>query len=139
MKKLILIISILVITGTLFAGSKPPKAVQNAFNEKFPAVSNLKWSEENDNEWEANFKLDGINTSANFSNDGAWLETETEIPVSQLPEKITSAINAGYAGYKIVGAAKIEKVTGEITYEADIKSGKKKKELIYREDGTIAK
>lgn len=131
--------SILIISGSLFANSKPPKEVQNSFNERFPAVSNVKWAKENNDEWEANFILNGVKSSANFSEDGKWLESESEIPVSELPEKVISSISAGYNGYNITGAAKIENVKGETIYEADLKSGKMKKEVFYLEDGTNVK
>jgi len=114
--------SFLIISGILFANDKPPKEVQNSFIAKFPTVSNVKWGKENNNEWEANFKLNGIKTSANFSGEGTWLETEIEIPVSQLPEKIVSAINKDYPGYDIIGASKIENTKNETIYEADIRS-----------------
>lgn len=139
MKKFILIISILIISGSIFANSKPPKEVLNSFNEKFPAVSNVKWAKENNDEWEANFILNGVKSSVNFSEDGKWLESEIEIPVTELPEKVISSINTAYNGYSIKGAAKIENVKGETIYEADLKSGKKKKEVFYMEDGTNVK
>ena len=139
MKNLIIISGILIITVSTFAFGNPPKAVKDSFKQKFPAVEKVKWAKENNGEWEANFSLNDIKASANFSQDGMWLESETEIPAAQLPEKVISSINESYSGYVIVGAAKIENNKNEIFYEADIKSGKKKKEVLYKEDGTFIK
>ena len=138
MKKPILIISILFMAITMKAGT-PPAAVSKAFAQKFPTATDVKWGKENASEWEAEFKLKTVKNSANFSLDGTWLETETEIPVSELPASVSSAIMAKYPGCKITGGDKIESFKKGILYEADIKTGVIKKEVILKVDGTFTK
>lgn len=116
----------------------PPEAVLNAFNLKFPTATNTKWSMENDQEWEVDFKNNNVKSSANFTNDGIWIETETEISISDLPANIVTAINQANPGCKIIEADKIENNNSQTLYEADIKSGGKKKEVIYKQDGTTS-
>jgi hypothetical protein len=137
-KSFLLLISILFIVCSCL-GVKPPDSVQKAFDQKFPSALNVSWGKESSTEYEAEFTWNGNNVSANFSAYGSWLETETEIPVSQLPAKMVTFINNQYPGWQIVGADKIETPKKDTFYEADIKSGNKKKVLELKEDGTFIK
>ena len=83
-----------------------PAAVQAAFKAKFPTVQKAKWDLENEGEWEAEFKSGGKEMSANFKTDGAWMETETELEESNLPQAVKDAIAAQFAGYKAEEAAR---------------------------------
>lgn len=76
--------------------------------------------------------------SANFSNDGVWLETETEIKIADLPVAVSAAIKTKYASWAITSASKIEAAKGT-QFEADIKKGKEKKEILLNADGTFIK
>ena len=116
-----------------------PKEVSDAFAKKFPGATNIKWGKENAKEYEAEFKLNGKMISANFSADGKWMETEAAIEVSGLPAAAISTITAKYPGYTIYGAFKIEKADEKTRYEAEIKKGSKKTEVILDTDGTIIK
>lgn len=105
--------------GIAFSASAqktPPAAVVAAFNKKFKDVKEVEWGKEKNGEWEAEFKNKGVEMSANFSADGKWLETETEIKVADLP----AAVQAALKGKKVGEAAKIVRADGTTLYEAEV-------------------
>ncbi len=129
---------VLVLSAAVFA-AKPPAKVIRAFEAKFSNASNVKWGRENSTEWEAGFTLNGVKMSANFKNDGSWVETETEISVADLPAVVASAIKSGHAGWTVTHAYRIESASKGTFYEAEIASGGKKKEIMLKEDGSAMK
>jgi hypothetical protein len=137
--KNLLIFTLIFFSSFTLKSSTPPEIVLKAFKQKFPGAINIKWGKENKTEWEAAFILDNVNFSANYTSSGDWLETEKEIPVTKLPNEVLAAIQKADKNCSIVGAAFIENSKSETTYEADIKSGLKKKEVFYKPDGTIIK
>jgi hypothetical protein len=134
MKKLIVLFMLLLPGVNVIAG-KPPAAVTKAFEKKFPNAKDVKWTKDSPTEWEASFVIEQLEVSAIFSNAGKWLETETELPVAQLPENVSQAILKSYKGYTITEAYKIESTKPGLVYEAELKKGLKSKEVLYKEDG----
>lgn len=141
MKNLTLIISIAVLFSLSACGQKSnnvPENVKTAFNQKFPDATKVKWDKENDSEWEAEFKMDGREYSANFDNNGVWKETEYEINVKDVPETVKSAIDAEYAGYKIKESEISETTNGKV-YEFELKKEEERLEVAIDMDGKIVK
>ena len=110
-----------------FSQKSAPAAVREAFSKKFPGVSDVDWGKENPTEWEAEFKQNGLDMSANFRADGTWLETETEIKVSDLPAPVQAALK----GKKVKEAARIERADGSTVFEAEVG----KKDLLFDASG----
>lgn len=140
MRNIFFVAAVLVCTcATGFAQTKATDAAIAAFNKKFPAASNVKWDKENAHEYEAEFEWKGAKRSANFSDTGEWLETESAIEFKQLPEKVQAAFNASHKGEMVKAVAKIETSKGATKYEVEIKQGAKTVELFYGADGTALK
>lgn len=145
-------VSILVLTFALSAGaqnlkeSAVPAIVKEAFKNQYPEIKKAEWEKEKDN-YEAEFetkrvfvengkaKKENIETSVVYNANGKMIETETEIPVSQLPKSVNEYISKNFAGKKITEAAKITDATGVITYEAEIG----KKDLLFDVTGNYIK
>jgi hypothetical protein len=131
----LMVMSMALICSCSFAG-KPPAAVQNAFEKKFPNATKICWGKEDATAWEAEFTYDGSKVSANFAEDGTWLETEQEITVAGLPKAVEEAISLNYPDWKITEADKTETSRHGTIYEADLKKGSEKKAVAFKEDGT---
>jgi hypothetical protein len=119
--------------------SSVPDAVKNAFAKKFPVKNDVAWSKQDSARYEAQFSVHGIDTQAYFTSNGKWLETQTEIALSQLPQKVVQTITKNYPGCSIIEAEKIEDAKNGIFYQADIMSPKTKKELELKDDGSLYK
>ena len=99
----------------------------------FPGIE-PKWEKEDAN-FEASFKKDGHEMSAVFDAYGGLVETETDIPVSELPAKVVTYVNEKYKGKKIKEASKITDQKGKIMFEAALKG----KDIIFDADGNFIK
>jgi len=119
------------------SADKVPATVTSAFKAKFPNATKTSWEMESANEYEAGFKLNGEEVSANFDNTGKWLETETEIKVSALPASIQSALSKDCAGFKINEASKIESVKNGNCFEAEIEKGEETFDVLFTVDGKM--
>jgi len=131
MKQTFLMIAIALtigINGCGQSGKNVPASVKESFSKKFPDVSNVKWGKENDKEWEAEFKMDGKEYSANFDNSGTWIETEYEISKNEIPETVKTTIDKDFQGYKIVESEISETINGKV-YEFLVKKDKQKLEV----------
>ncbi len=116
-----------------------PKSVLTSFQTHFNGVKADEWEKEKNGDFEAEFKINKVEMSANFSPDGTFIEKEEEILISALPNSVEEYINKNYLGSKIQEAAKITDDSGKITYEAEIEKGKEEIELIFDVNGQFVK
>jgi len=117
MKTKILVIAyalMIIISGCRQSGKEVPANVKSAFNQKFANAAGVKWSMENKQEWEAEFKMAGKNYSANFDNAGLWVETEYEISMEEMPAEVKSTLAKESAGYKINTSEVAESKDGKV-------------------------
>ena len=115
-----------------------PAAVSQAFQKDYPSIKDVSWDAE-DGEFEAEFKIDGVEASANYDKTGHKKEFEIAIKIEELSKVITNYITKNYSEYKLVEAAKMTSDKNIVTYEAAIKKEKKKLELIFDAAGKFMK
>lgn len=144
MKTSIITVAIIVLSMNAASAQKikeeeVPKTVITSFQTHFKGAKVDKWDREKNGEFEAEFKMNKVEMSANFSADGKLMETEEEIATSTLPKTATDYVTKNYAGIKIEEAAKITDSTGKVTYEAEVKKGKEEIELLFDGTGTFIK
>lgn len=131
--------SFLVFTMYSFTGlQEAPKLVTEAFSHKFPTATNVKWSQEKNQEWEAEFKMDKIKYSANFLENGVWKETEHSIEINKVPAEKQANLNKSYPGYSIE-EAEISETKESVVYEFEMKKGKSKIKVAINMNGKIIK
>lgn len=95
-----------------------PEVVKSSFKQNFPTVSNVNWSQE-DNEWEAEFKSGDRAASASFTADGKLIEQEISLQMAELPAPAQKSLN----GQKVKEIVKATKADGSVCYEVEV--GKK--------------
>jgi len=113
--------------------SQVPVIVKNAFEKKFPGMK-ASWDKEDAN-YEANFRQDGKAMSAVIDKSGTIVETETNIPVADLPKSVLEYMKKNYAGATVEEAARIVKANGEINYEAEVHH----KDIVFDANGKFIK
>lgn len=141
MKNLVLLIAVVAIFSLNACGQKGkdiPENIKTAFTQKFPTATKVKWDKENEKEWEAEFKMDGKEYSANFDMNGAWMETEYEISVSEIPAAVKATLDTEFAGYKIDEPEVSETATAKL-YEFELKKGKEELEVAIDLNGKVIK
>ena len=120
------------------AEKEVPAKVKTTFSQKFPNAKRVKWDKESETEWEAEFKLNGKEYSANFASDGTWKETEYEIKESEIPLEVKNTIDNEFAGYEIDEVEISETTEGKI-FEFELEKGKTEMEVAIYPNGKIVK
>ena len=115
-----------------------PEKVKISFNQKFPDATRIKWDKENAKEWEAEFKMNGKEYSANFSTSGTWKETGYKIEKSEIPADVKNTLDTEFNGYKIEEAYVSKTVEGKV-YEIQLRFGETNIEVVITPDGKIAR
>jgi len=143
MKKIIVLLSACLLISLMgytqkITPDKVPAPVKQAFAKKFPGATDVKYEMEK-KDYEINFKDKGVEMSANFDATGKWLETETEIKVSDLPKEVSASVAKNFAGFKISEIAKTETPDKGLIYEMDLKKDKEGFEVQFSPKGDILK
>ena len=132
MKQLCILFALVLSAGCNLQAQKDlPAVVKKAFEQKFPNADDVEWDKEKDGNWEVEFEIGDEESTAVFTPDGKWLETETEIALDDLPAPVRSAVQ----GKKIKEVARIQRADGSTVYEVQVG----KKDLIYDAQGKLLK
>ena len=118
---------------------KIPAAAKTGFAAKFPTAQKVKWGIEKSGEFEAEFILNGVETSALVDAKGTLLKTEAEIKESELPQAVKATIAKDFAGYKLDEIEKSTDTKGVTTFEMEAAKGKDKLEISLDAAGRLLK
>jgi len=126
---MIMITSVIGLSGCCNHEADAPEKVKTAFSEKFPDAKKIVWEQEGENKWEAEFKMNSKEYSATYMADGSWIETEYEIKTKEIPEAVKNTLDTEFAGFEIEEGEFIENPEGNF-YEFEIEKEEKGKEEI---------
>lgn len=115
-----------------------PANVKSGFSKKYPGAKVEKWEKEGA-DYEAEFHLNKVESSAVFDANGTFKELEQEIKSSELPKAATDYCKKTYAGYKLSEAAKITDANGKVMYEAEMSKGKEHFDALFDDKGNFVK
>ncbi|BBE18189.1 hypothetical protein AQPE_2349 [Aquipluma nitroreducens] len=116
---------------------KIPVTAKVGFVAKFPSAQKAKWSIEKPGEFEVEYVLSGVESSALFDTKGNLLETETEIKESELPLAVKATIANDFVGYKLDEIEKATNSKGTISFEMEAAKGKEKLEISFDTTGKL--
>ena len=133
-----LLFSILSLTSFHAYGQEsPPQTVVKSFQSKFSNAQDVKWAMEGQNEWEAEFKMNGESISATFDKAGKWLETEKEMKKADLPAEVFKSLALRFEGFEIEEVESIE--TPDFKgYEASLEKRETEVEVLIDKSGEIS-
>lgn len=97
-----------------------PNKVKTTFSKKFPTAKSVEWGKESEDEYEAEFEMGSVSYSANFNVDGAWMETEKDITMNDLPDAVLVTLARDFWGSDIVEIALVTNSEGNL-YEVAIR------------------
>ena len=138
----ILLLAIIAIAMTSCNKNHAPENIKAAFEKLYPNAMNTSWEQEDKSEWEAEFKLDGIEMEAAFDKDGNWLETDYEISAKELPEAVLTTLKAEFVDFEIEFAESVSTPDFEgyeIEIEKEDENGDFEYEVYISKEGKIVK
>lgn len=138
MKKIIVMATSLLIVNIATAQhvkeAEVPTKVKESFAKKYPTSKVEFWEKEGE-DYEAEFDLNKIESSAVFTANGTFKELEQEIKITELPKSATGYCSKNYVDHKIAEAAKITLANGTIKFEVELKKGKEHFDVLFDENG----
>ena len=126
----------------VFANAQKPKdqtpaAVKTAFAAKYPGAQKVKWSIEKPGEFEVEFVLNKVESSALFDATGKFLESEVEIKEAELPQGVKATLAKDFTGFKLGEIEKSTDTKGVATFEMEAAKGKEKLVLSFDGSGKL--
>ena len=142
MKQIILLASSLLLINNANAQdlkeSEVPEIIKQSFVKKYPNTKVDGWEKEGA-DYEAEFHLNNVESSAIFDANGRFKELEQEIKITELPKLASDYCAKTFVGYKLEEAEKITDVASKITYEVEMKKGKEHFDAMFDDKGNFIK
>lgn len=117
----------------------PDLVITDAFHQMYPGATHIEWERKGEY-YVVEFRHDGKEKDSWFDANGTWLLTETDIPVSQLPQVIKDNIaTTEYRDWRIEDVDYIERKDMDPVYVVEMERGDTDIDLVYSEEGVLLK
>jgi hypothetical protein len=117
-----LLISLMGFTQKI-APNKVPAPVKASFAKKFPAAIDALYEMSNKN-YRVICNDKGVGTAVNYSPNGRWLQTETNISESELPKAVIASFAKHFAGFNISEVTKTERSDKPLFYTINMQKNR---------------
>jgi hypothetical protein len=121
--------------------SHVPDVVKSSFAKMHQDATDIEWELDDDEEgdyWEVEYEIKSKEYSSLFDKNGKWIQTETEISISDLPPNAKATITKKFKNFKIIEVESLEDSSGNF-YVIKIKNGKKEIEVTSTLNGEFIK
>jgi hypothetical protein len=130
--KTLAILALVLVQSFAMAQDVPAK-VKEGLKKKFPAATNVEWSNSNGN-YEGEFYKNDMSIIGIFDENGTWLKTKKSIDEAAIPASVSKAVMASHKEAFITNQFKIENSDGSVNYEVTV--GTDLAAFIYLADAT---
>ena len=134
---LVLLVAISGLVACAQENKKVPEEVQISFEKKYPEENDPDWHQDDNGNFEANFKIDGKHYRADFSPDGYWIETERSIKEKDLSKAILKKLKKDFQELEITEIEEVDHYIKGRFYDIEFKRKGKNKDVEMKEKGTI--
>jgi hypothetical protein len=125
---------------TTLTSNQVPGPVRQVFQAKFPTVSQVEWKIKGDQNYEAEFTLEGTIIAAKFDPMGKWLETERAITQPELPQAVRNTADERFKGYTVVETQSLQSWDAKsLAYELHFENAKEIVKAAFSSDGVLLK
>ncbi len=114
-----------------------PQMVKEAFQNKYPNEHDPDWEQDDHDYWEAHFKKDGVHYRADFTAEGAWVETENSVKKDEIPDAVKKTIREKYPDREIIEIEHVQSAREGDFYDVEFKQEGKNMDVEIRKDGTV--
>lgn len=133
MKTIVCVVLLVILSTQVWAhpNSNVPDIVKSSFAKKYQDATDIEWEQDDDEEgdnWEVEYEIKSKEYSSLFDKNGKWIQTETEINISDLPSNAKATITKKFKNFKIIEVESLEDTSGNF-YVIKIKNGKKEMEV----------
>jgi len=129
---------IFLLLGCEISIKQPPKSVRQAFETMFPGATHVEW-EKMPSAYKADFHHDRHEKEAQFSKDGTWLRTKTDLTIFDIPAPVMKTAQE-FRDWEIDDITLYEQADGVPAFyliEYDHEHMSREKQLRVFPDGTV--